>query len=138
LSEIDRIYFDATYYLAPPARTPESGRKAYALLREALARSERVGIGRFVMRTKQYLVAVRPVDRLLYLETLLFADEVRAREHRREQAAPLAPRRRARQRGVNTQNSLPSGSAMTTQLTSPWPMSIRDAPSVTRRSTSVA
>jgi len=78
LGEIDPIYFDTTYYLAPPSRTPDSGRKAYALLREALARSERVGIGRFVMRTKQYLVAVRPVDRFLYLETLFFDDEVRS------------------------------------------------------------
>ena len=78
LGEIDPIFFDATYYLAPPARTPDSARKAYALLREALDRTEKVGIGRFVMRTKQYLVAVRPVDRLLYLETLFFADEVRS------------------------------------------------------------
>ena len=39
-------------------------------------------------------------------------------------------------RGVSTQNSLPSGSAITTQLTSPWPMSIRVAPRETRRSTS--
>jgi ABC-type phosphonate transport system ATPase subunit len=43
---------------------------------------------------------------------------------------------RARYRGLNTQNSLSSGSVMTTQLTSPWPMSIRVAPRETRRSTS--
>jgi DNA end-binding protein Ku len=78
LAEIDPIYFESTYYLAPPSRTPESGRKAYALLREALTRSERVGIGTFVMRTKQYLAAIRPADSLLYLDTLYFADEIRA------------------------------------------------------------
>jgi len=46
------------------------------------------------------------------------------------------PRIWSRYRGVNTQNSFPSGSAMTTQLTSPWPISMRVAPRETRRSTS--
>jgi len=76
LSEIDPIYFDTTYYIAP--RSGGGADKAYALLREAMSRKERVGIGRFVMRTKQYLVAVRPADRLLLLDTLYFADEVRS------------------------------------------------------------
>jgi DNA end-binding protein Ku len=76
LAEIDPIHFEATYYIAP--RSGGGGDKAYALLREAMLRKERVGIGRFVMRTKQYLVAIRPAERLLLLDTLYFADEIRS------------------------------------------------------------
>jgi DNA end-binding protein Ku len=74
LAEIDPIYYDATYYLAPKG---DAAGKSYALLREAMTRTERVGIGRFVMRTKQYLVAIRPDDDLLVLHTMYFADEIR-------------------------------------------------------------
>jgi DNA end-binding protein Ku len=75
LAEIDPIYFDASYYVAP--RKEAGADKAYALLRDSMARSGKVAIGRFVMRTKQYLVAIRPSDRVLVLETLYFSDEVR-------------------------------------------------------------
>ena len=74
LEEIDPIYFVKTYYLAPDG---EAGARAYALLREAMKKSDRVAIGRFVMRTKQYLVALRPLDKVLTLSTLYFSDEVR-------------------------------------------------------------
>lgn len=110
LGDIDPIYFDATYYLAPPARTSESGRKAYALLREAMSKSERVGIGRFVMRAKQYLVAVRPVDRVLYLETLLFGDEVRPAKN-----LETPPRLRGQTRELKIAEQLVDG--MTTEWT---------------------
>jgi DNA end-binding protein Ku len=73
LEEIDPIYFEYPYYLAPQ----RGADKPYALLREALARTDRVGIGRFVMRTKQYLAAIRPSDKVLVLHTMYFADEVR-------------------------------------------------------------
>ncbi len=75
LAEIDPIYFDQTYYVAP--RKEGGADRAYALLRDAMDRTGRVGIGRFVMRTKQYLVAIRPRDDMLLLETLFFADEIR-------------------------------------------------------------
>jgi DNA end-binding protein Ku len=75
LAEIDPIYFVKTYYLAPDEG--EGAQRAYALLREAMTKSGRVAIGRFVMSTKQYLVALRPMEKVLTLSTLYFSDEVR-------------------------------------------------------------
>ena len=74
LDAIDPVYFEKSYYLAPrrDADTP------YRLLQQALERTRRVGIGRFVLRTKPHLVAVRPIGDVLGLETLFFGDEVRA------------------------------------------------------------
>lgn len=77
LEEIDPIHFERSYYLAP-AR--EEGTKPYRLLREALRRSGRVAIGRFVMRTKQYLGAIRVSGDALVLETMFFGDEIRDTE----------------------------------------------------------
>jgi len=71
-SEIDPIFYDATYYVAPAA----GGTKPYELLLEAMRASNRVGIARVVLRTKEYLVALRPTETALQLSTLLFADEV--------------------------------------------------------------
>ncbi len=75
LEDIDPIYYDATYYLAPSGEG-EGGTKAYKLLLEAMEKEKKVGIGRFVMRTKQYLAAIRPYDGVLALSTMLFEDEV--------------------------------------------------------------
>jgi DNA end-binding protein Ku len=72
LDEIDPIYFERPYYLVPDA----GGAKPYALLREAMERSRKVAIARMVLRTKQYLAAIRPVGNALVLETMLFDDEV--------------------------------------------------------------
>ena len=74
LAEIDPIYFDKPYYLAPHGK---NGDRAYELLRQVMAETNKVAIATFVMREKQYLVAVRPEKAALVLETLLFADEVR-------------------------------------------------------------
>jgi DNA end-binding protein Ku len=74
LDEIDPIYFQKSYYLGPGS---EETAKTYALLREAMAKANRAAIGTLVMRNKQYLAAIRPQDRLLVLETMYFADEVR-------------------------------------------------------------
>ena len=74
LDEIDPIYFDATYYLAP--EDTEGARKAYALLLKAMEEQGKVGIGRLVMRSKQYLAAIRPLDGVLAVSTMLFHDEV--------------------------------------------------------------
>jgi DNA end-binding protein Ku len=72
LAEIDPLFFEHSYYLVPdgPAARP------YALLVEAMEGTGKVGIGRFVLRTKQYLAALRPKDGALVLSTMLFADEV--------------------------------------------------------------
>jgi len=73
-TEIDPVYFQKTYYLGPSS--PEAA-KAYALMRDALADSNRVAIGTLVMRGKEYLTAIRSDQDVLVLETMFFADEVR-------------------------------------------------------------
>jgi len=72
LSEIDPIYYDHSYYLAPAT----GGAKAYRLLLEAMAEAEKVAIGRIVIRSKQQLCALRPIGAALGLSTMLFGDEV--------------------------------------------------------------
>lgn len=74
LADIDPIFYDRTYYLAPQG---EGGERAYALLRQAMLEEGKVGVATLVMRGKQYLVAVRPEQDVLALETMYFADEVR-------------------------------------------------------------
>ena len=73
-TDIDPVYFRASYYLAPEG---EGADKAYALLRKAMADSGRIAIATLVMRNKEYLVAVRPDDDALALHTMYFSDEVR-------------------------------------------------------------
>ena len=74
LADIDPVYFEKTYHAVP--RTGDDA-KPYALLHHAMRRAGRVGIGRFVLRTKPHLVAVRPMADVLAVETLFFGDEVR-------------------------------------------------------------
>jgi DNA end-binding protein Ku len=76
LAEIDPIYFEKAYYLAPQGEA--GAEKAYALLLKAMESEEMVAVGRFVMRTKEYLVTIRPKDEVLMLETMFFPDEIRA------------------------------------------------------------
>jgi DNA end-binding protein Ku len=73
LADIDPIYYERTYWLAPDG---DAAKKAYALLLAAMEDRERVGIGSVVMRDKQYLTAVRPLDGVLAMSTMRFADEV--------------------------------------------------------------
>jgi len=72
LSEIDPIFYESTYHLVPD----RGADKAYGLLLRAMEDAEKVGIARMVMRTKQYLCAVRPLEHGLVLSTMLYADEV--------------------------------------------------------------
>jgi DNA end-binding protein Ku len=72
LDEIDPIYYDHSYYLAPTA----GGAKAYRLLLDAMRDTGKVGIGRVVLRSKQQLAALRPTGNVLTLTTMLFGDEV--------------------------------------------------------------
>lgn len=74
LDELDPVHFEKSYYLAPAGK---EAAKPYELLRTALERSNKVAIARFVLRTKQYLAAVRSNGRVLVLETMFFPDEVR-------------------------------------------------------------
>jgi DNA end-binding protein Ku len=74
LAEVDPIYFQRTYYLAPRG---DGADRSYELLHQAMADTNRVGIATFVMRSKEYLVAVRPQQQILALETMYFADEIR-------------------------------------------------------------
>ncbi len=76
VDEIDPIYFDHPYYLVPAGETDGTVR-AYRLLAEVMAKTERAALGRFVMRTKEYLVAIRVRDKALTLSTLRFQDELR-------------------------------------------------------------
>ena len=72
LDQIDPIFVDHPYYLAPP----QGGEKAYELLRRAMEDAGKVGIGRVVIRSKESLVAIRPSGDALTMETMLFPDEV--------------------------------------------------------------
>lgn len=72
LADIDPIFYDAQYYLAPSPDT----QKPYKLLVTAMEEAGKVGIARFVMRTKQYLAAIRPVDGKLMISTMVYADEI--------------------------------------------------------------
>lgn len=72
LGQIDPIFFDATYYLAPDT----GAARPYALLHEAMVKTGMVGVARVVLRTKQYLCAVRPLGKALAITTMHYADEV--------------------------------------------------------------
>src|SRR5271166_1905462 len=75
LGEIDPVSYRTTYYLAPQG---EAAAKAYTLLRKAMRQENKVGIATWVHRNKEYLVAVRPDQEVIALETMFFADEVRS------------------------------------------------------------
>lgn len=72
LSEIDPIYFDHAYYLAPDT----GSEKAYRLLVEAMRKSEKVAIARFVLRNREHLAALRAVDGAIAVATMRFHDEI--------------------------------------------------------------
>lgn len=72
--EIDPIYFDKPYYVMPDGKPAA---EAYAVLRDAMRATGKMGIGQFVMRGREYIAALKPCGQGLMLETLRFADEVR-------------------------------------------------------------
>jgi DNA end-binding protein Ku len=72
LSEIDPIYYESTYYLVPD----KTAAKAYRLLLEAMRRSGKVAIASFVLRTRESLCCVRPIEDALAISTMSRADEV--------------------------------------------------------------
>jgi DNA end-binding protein Ku len=74
LDDIDPVFFEKTYYAIPQSLEAV---KTYVLLHRAMRETGRIGIGRFVLRTNPHLVAIRPMDEVLAVETLFFGDEVR-------------------------------------------------------------
>ena len=76
LAEIAPLYFETPYYLGPSKR----GEKAYALLRDAMAKAGKAGIATVVIRTKQYLAALIPQDDALVLNTLRYSKELKQPE----------------------------------------------------------
>jgi DNA end-binding protein Ku len=76
LDDVDPIYYERTYWLAPDG---EGAARAYRLLLAAMEDQQRVGVGTVVMRNKQYLAAIRPLDGALAMSTLRFADDIVAK-----------------------------------------------------------
>jgi DNA end-binding protein Ku len=72
LSEIDPMFFDQPYFLAPE----KGGNKAYALLRDSLQETGKVGIAKVVIKTREHLAAVKPLGKALVLELMHFPDEL--------------------------------------------------------------
>jgi DNA end-binding protein Ku len=106
LEEIDPVYFEKAYYVVPAP----GAEKSYDLLLRTLRETGRVGIGRFVLRTKPHLVALRPMERVLALETLYFGDEVR-------DAAPLVS---GLGRGAVTQREVDISKQLVEALAADW------------------
>jgi len=97
LREVDPIYFDHPYLLAPDGES-EGTLRAYRLLVEVMGRTDQAALGRFVLRAREYLVAVRARDRRLALTTMLFADEIRPTDG--IDAGGRKPRRQELERAV--------------------------------------
>jgi DNA end-binding protein Ku len=91
--EISPMYFDRAYFLTPAAASA----KAYRLLAETMQRRDRLGIATFVMRGKEYLVAIYAEDGILRAETMRFADEIRTPHDiglpKKTKASPAAVRK---------------------------------------------
>lgn len=73
LAAVDPIYYERTYWLGP---ADDAAKQAYGLLLAAMEDKQKVAIGKVVMRNKQYLTAIRPLDGALAMSTMRFADEI--------------------------------------------------------------
>jgi DNA end-binding protein Ku len=78
LADVDPVYFDRTYYLAPAAA--DAQRRPYVLLLRAMQESGMAAVGKFVLWGKENLCLIRPQGETLALETLFFADDVRSKK----------------------------------------------------------
>ena len=115
LDEIDPVYFDTPYIVAPD-KTP----KPYVLLARAMEEAGKVAIGRFVMRNKQYVAALRAVDGKLMMSTMVFADEVVDPSHHRRA-------RRARRDRVSATKEVKMAEALVESLSADFdPAKYRD------------
>lgn len=107
LAEIDPIYYEKSYYLGPG----KDGDKSYALLFKAMEESELAAVAVFIMRGKQYLAVIRPAERVLILETLFFADEVRDPSDVMDDLPRM---------GKVSPKELKTAGSLIQQLTTPW------------------
>jgi DNA end-binding protein Ku len=78
MTDVDPVYFERAYWLEPQERAE----RPYALLVEAMERTGRAGIGRFVLSTKEHLVLIRPFEGMLTLETLFYPEDIRIRDQK--------------------------------------------------------
>jgi DNA end-binding protein Ku len=78
IDQVDPIYFDRTYYLAPAG--PEAQRRPYVLLLRAMQEAGMAAVGKFVLWGKENLCLIRPLGESLVLETLFFAEDIRPRQ----------------------------------------------------------
>jgi DNA end-binding protein Ku len=78
IDQVDPIYFDRTYYLAPAG--PDAQRRPYVLLLRAMQQADMAAVGKFVLWGKENLCLIRPLGESLVLETLFFAEDIRARK----------------------------------------------------------
>lgn len=88
LEEVDPIYFDKAYYLAPE----ENGAKAFALLRQALEETGRAAVAKVAIRDKENLCLLRPYEGVLSMETMLYANEIRSTEDLAVDSAKVSPK----------------------------------------------
>ena len=72
-AEIESVYYEVPYFLEPA----KGGERAYILMRDALKKSKKVGVGSFVLRSKEHLCVIKPYGNILLLEKIRFAEEVR-------------------------------------------------------------
>ena len=85
--EIDSIYYETPYYLQPD----KSGAKPYALLRDALKKTGKAGLGTYVLRNRESLVLIKPQDDLLILNKIRFQEEIRDTDELNIPAVKLKP-----------------------------------------------
>jgi len=88
LEEVDPIYYDKAYYLAPE----ETGAKAFVLLRQALEQTGRAAVAKVAIRDKESLCLVRPYEDVLTLETMLYANEIRSTKDIAVDGADVSPK----------------------------------------------
>jgi DNA end-binding protein Ku len=87
-SEVDPIFLESSYYLAPD----EAGEKPYALLFEALRQSGHVGVAKIAMHNREHIVILRPGDRGILLHTMYYPDEIRQVEEFRTDTSTVKPK----------------------------------------------
>src|SRR5438067_11574791 len=88
LEEVDPIYYDKAYYLAPE----ETGTKAFALLRQALQQTGRAAVAKVAIRDEENLCLVRPYEDVLSMETMFYANEIRSTEDIATNGAKVSPK----------------------------------------------
>jgi len=88
LEEVDPIYYDKAYYLAPE----ETGAKAFVLLRQALQQTGRAAVAKVAIRDKESLCLVRPYQDVLSMDTLFYANEIRSTKHIGVDGAGVSPK----------------------------------------------